>query len=103
MHDTCGATVRVRWHARGWYTNSVRTVVLPRGKLPCASGTYSTQEAGTRSPEALGRTCEHSLIQQRVVKAVRINQAGGAAQRQRPIIIVIYSDVGLIVDVDACV
>ena len=22
----------------------------PRGKLPCASGTYSTQEAGTRSP-----------------------------------------------------
>eukprot|EP00964_Phaeocystis_antarctica_P121757 scaffold85425_cov70-Phaeocystis_antarctica.AAC.2 len=22
----------------------------PQGKLPCASGTYSTQEAGTRSP-----------------------------------------------------
>ena len=34
----------------------------PRGKLPCASGTYSTQEASTRSPYVQyggpGRTCK---------------------------------------------
>ena len=41
--------VRVRY-ARGWYAYSVCTVVPPRGKLPCASGTYSSQGAGTRSP-----------------------------------------------------
>ena len=35
--------------ARGWYAYGVRTVREAQGKLPCASGTYSTQEAGTRS------------------------------------------------------
>ena len=33
-------------HARGWY------VCLARGKLPCASATYSAQEAGAHSPYA---------------------------------------------------
>jgi hypothetical protein len=44
-HEHCG---RARPHL--WYANSIRTVVARRGKLPCASGTYSTQEAGTHSP-----------------------------------------------------
>ena len=45
----CHGTRYVR-HARAWYAYGVRTVAAHRGKLPCASGTYSTQEAGTRSP-----------------------------------------------------
>eukprot|EP00964_Phaeocystis_antarctica_P126416 scaffold90114_cov69-Phaeocystis_antarctica.AAC.3 len=47
--STCDATVR------GTYSKpeaGARTACwcLPRGKLPCASSTCSTQEAGTRSP-----------------------------------------------------
>ena len=43
---------RRRREGRGTYRHvySARTVVPTRGKLPCASGTYSTQEAGKRSP-----------------------------------------------------
>ena len=33
--------------ARGWYGVPCEA---PGGKLPCASGTYSPQEAGTRRP-----------------------------------------------------
>ena len=36
-------------HGRGWYAYDARTVVPSQGKLPCASGTYGTQEAGTRT------------------------------------------------------
>ena len=47
--STCGATARgtryVR-HTRGWYAYGVHTVAQ---QLPCASGTYANQEAGTRS------------------------------------------------------
>ena len=48
------ARVRARlWGTRGWYAYRARTsCVGPRGKLPCASGTYSTQEADTSSPYA---------------------------------------------------
>ena len=51
---TCGAAHGTRYvrHARGWYAYPVRTVREGRGKLPCASGTYSTQEAG--------RTAQHA-------------------------------------------
>ena len=42
----CHGTRYVR-HARGWYAYGVRTVAH---QLPCASGAYGTQEAGTRSP-----------------------------------------------------
>ena len=41
----CHGTRYVRY-ARGWYVYDVRTVAH---QLPCASGTYATQEAGTRS------------------------------------------------------
>ena len=55
---TCGATVRGTYglwchgtryvrHTRGRYAYSVRTV---GHWMPCAAGTYSTQETGTRSP-----------------------------------------------------
>ena len=37
-------------HAQGWYAYPGRAVVPLWGKLPCAFGTYSTHEAGTRSP-----------------------------------------------------
>ena len=37
-------------YARGWYVSAYVQHRPPRGKLPCASGTYSTQEADTRSP-----------------------------------------------------
>ena len=42
-------------HGRGWYVHSVPRAYIawgPGGKLPCASGayTYSTRDAGTRSP-----------------------------------------------------
>ena len=47
--SACGATVR---DAIGWYAYSVLTVVPTGGKLPCASGAYST--------EAPGRTCQLS-------------------------------------------
>ena len=43
------------WHARGWYAHGVRTVRGLLGKLPCAFGTYSTQEAGTRTPYIVPR------------------------------------------------
>ena len=48
------ARVRARlWGTRGWYAYRARTsCVGARGKLPCASGTYSTQEADTSSPYA---------------------------------------------------
>ena len=45
----CHGTGCVR-HARGWYAYGVRAVVARKGKLPCAFGTCSTREAGTRSP-----------------------------------------------------
>ena len=41
----CHGTRYVR-HARGWYAYGVRTVAQ---QLPCASGKYATQKAGTRS------------------------------------------------------
>ena len=56
LHDTLVITpyskagTRYVRHARGWHTSSIHTVVRLWGKLPCASGTYDTQEAGTRSP-----------------------------------------------------
>ena len=46
VHHTVRGTRYVR-HARGWYAYSARTVAH---QLPCASGAYSAQEAGTRSP-----------------------------------------------------
>ena len=42
---------------RGWYAYGVRTVAQ---QLPCASGTYATQEAGTYLTEPPGRTCQLS-------------------------------------------
>ena len=57
----CGPTVRVtRYvrHARGGYAYSVRTVERELRELPCAAGTYSTQEAGTRSPYSTVRRLE---------------------------------------------
>ena len=48
-HLWCHGTWYVR-HARGWYVYGVRTVRGAQGKLLSASDTYSTQEAGTRSP-----------------------------------------------------
>ena len=51
LHIACGAPHGTRYvrHARGWYAYGVRTVAH---QLPCASGTYSTREAGTRTPYA---------------------------------------------------
>ena len=48
-HLGCHGTRHVQ-HARGWHAYGVRTVAPPRGKLLCASGTSSTQEAGTCRP-----------------------------------------------------
>ena len=46
--EAWGATVP---NARGWYVYPVRTGTWgPGGKPPCASGTHTTREAGTRSP-----------------------------------------------------
>ena len=46
--STCGAPHGTRYvrHARGSYAYGVRSVAQ---QLPCASGAYATQEAGTRS------------------------------------------------------
>ena len=64
--EACGATVRHGAEA------GMRTVgpTLPGVKLPCAPGTYSTLEAGTRSPyaqymEAPGSTCQHVVRNRR--------------------------------------
>ena len=57
-YTVCPRLVRVR---------RTYSVCPPEGKLPCASGTYSTQEAGTRSPYVQygrpGRACQHSSSQ----------------------------------------
>ena len=42
-------SVRYARHARGWNAYGARTAVPSHGKLPCASGAYGTQEAGTRT------------------------------------------------------
>ena len=46
------ATARSTYRTWGWYAYPVRTVRGPGpwGKPPCASGTYTTREAGKRSP-----------------------------------------------------
>ena len=79
--STCDATVR------GTYSKpeaGARTAwCLPRGKLPCASSTCSTQEAGTRSPYVQyggpARTCQHRPAPTRPLSAVRRRQAGSLA------------------------
>ena len=73
--STCVPQYIIRYvrHTRGWYAypvrHAVRTVRGASGQADhCVSGTYGTQEAGTRSPyvqydgteEALGRTRQHS-------------------------------------------
>ena len=45
----CHGTQYVRHTGAGRRTAYVQ-YWAPRGQLPCTSGTYSTQEAGTRSP-----------------------------------------------------
>ena len=58
QHVMCAAKISRIVHTTGW-------CVAPRAKLPCASGTHTAQEAGTRSPHArrgcgTATTCEHS-------------------------------------------
>ena len=48
-HLGCHGTQYVRHTGAGRRTAYVQ-YWAPRGQLPCTSGTYSTQEAGTRSP-----------------------------------------------------
>ena len=63
LQVACGAPHGTRYvrHVRGWYaSNDVRTVAH---QLPCAPGTYGTQEAGTEAP---GCTCQHRRFTVRV-------------------------------------
>ena len=58
QHVMCAAKISRIVHTTGW-------CVAPRAKLPCASGTHTAQEAGTRSPHVrhgcgTATTCEHS-------------------------------------------
>ena len=74
----CHGTRHVR-HARGWYVHDVRTVVSRRGKLPCASGSCST--------EAPGRACQlRSALHERVAQPLPGRGCGGL-QGDRPLVV----------------
>ena len=85
----CARYVR---HARGWYVRAAYThsslLLSPRkGKLPSASGTDSTQQAGTRSPyaqsEAPGRRCQLGQHSPKVcaVRVLVISKCPGPLRR----------------------
>ena len=91
---TCGATVRgtrygtryVR-RARGRYGLGAGTpyvqCVAPRGKRPCAAGTYSTQEAGTRSPYSTVRRLQgRTYVSAQVSRYVQYVSAERVAARR---------------------
>ena len=64
---TCGARRGKGYvrHTRGWHTCSGAHKIAREGgegggELPCASGTYSTQEAGTRTCSTACSACQLS-------------------------------------------
>ena len=78
MREPCGALSHTCWCSSCTVSaNCLRVIVpgvhhtyssAPRGKELCASGTYSTQEVGTRNPyeqystEAPWRACQHGIV-----------------------------------------